>query len=268
MISKKKSASRIPGRFLWGLLETGETAKSFKKGSQLKHRSGILWNHEAKPLLDLIPEPRCHDARDQPCIGLCLSWLPKDGGWWKPSRTVHAIFWTRIILEDSTSLGDDATNQIWYRSQTGFIPSCSRSRSAHMFKLWRMSHSKHVRFLQLNSRENTKLELFIFNHIHIIYIYLSDFNEIATLYPTGGFFLTFIYSKLKLPKFCIQTQVSNGSHGEQIQRMFPSPFSHQKMSRKLSGCHPLAAPWLSTSLSVTLKSSKWRLEIQWTMYRP
>lgn len=102
-----------------------------------------------------------------------------------------------------------------------------------------------------------------------IYIYLSDFNEIATLYPTLFFFSDIhLYSKLKLPKFCIQTQVSNGSHGEQIQRMFPSPFSHPKMSRKLSGCHPLAAPWLSTSLSVTLKSSKWRLEIQWTVYRP
>ena len=196
----------------------------------------------------------------------------KDDEGWKPGRDGFTPFsepW--IILEDSTSWGGDiATHQIWYRSQTGFMSSCSRSRPAQMFKLWRMNPSRHVRFLQLNSRENTKLELFIFNHIHVyIYIYICQTSTKSQLsIQHWSFSDIHLYSKLKLPKFCIRTQVSNGSHGEQIQRMFPSPFSHPKMSRKLSGCHPLAAPWLSTSLSVTLKSSKWRLEIQWTMYRP
>ena len=128
MISKKKSASRIPGRFLWGLLETGETAKSFKKGFPVETPWASFGTMKQNLSWISSPEPRCHDARDQPCIGLYLSWLPKDGGWWKPSRTVHAIFWTRIILEDSTAI-------MWWHCNTSNLISFANWFHVKLFKI-------------------------------------------------------------------------------------------------------------------------------------
>ncbi len=138
--------------------------------------------------------PRCHDARDQPCISLCLSWLSKDeyhGSWrmsiipstWTWKRTIWwklvevPIFWTRIKGR-LYILSCNKSNII--RKLVSF--HTSRSSSAHTFKLWRMTLSN-VRFLCLNKGKHQVAIVHIQSYSYICQT-STNRNSVSN---TGGF---------------------------------------------------------------------------------